>query len=199
MFDPTKVAALKTLGFSDADITSLQAQAEATEKAATDQNVAFKADEPATDYPDVVINGVTYKATPPMMGGAPEEGSPEEEAAEPPDEAMAEGDTEADAGGLTLSPEDLSAIGSAVSAALQGVASQIMGALDLEKKVAGHVQGLMAPYQATKDATDAERAAQIAALQTSLKAAQEQQTALKGQLDELLGLQLVKQIGRAHV
>jgi hypothetical protein len=64
MFDPTKVAALKTLGFSDDDITGLQAQAEATEKSATDQGVAFKADEPA-ELPDVIINGVTYKAFPP--------------------------------------------------------------------------------------------------------------------------------------
>jgi hypothetical protein len=64
MFDPTKVAALKTLGFSDDDITGLQAQATATEKAATDQGVAFKADEPA-ELPDVIINGVTYKAFPP--------------------------------------------------------------------------------------------------------------------------------------
>lgn len=191
MFDPTKVAALKTLGFSDADITGLQAQAEATEKAANEQQIAFKADEPAeeaNELPDVVINGVTYKAFPPKAAAAaaPVEGTPEEESAESPEEEkaemdMGEGDA-TDAGGLTLSPEDLDAIGQAVGAAIQGVASQIMGALDLEKKVAGHVQGLMAPFQAQKDATDAEKTEQIA----SLKA---QQDAIQSKLDELLGLQ----------
>ena len=181
MFDPTKVAALKTLGFSDADITSLQAQAEATEKTASDQGVAYKADEPVAEVaevaelPDLVINGVTYKALPPSP--PPAEAVVEEDAIGdmPMDEAPAEG-------GLTLSPEDLTAIGEAISAALQGSVAQIMGALDLEKKVAGHVQGLLAPYTATKDASDAEKVEQIAQLQTALKDTQ-------SKLDELLGLQ----------
>lgn len=178
MFDPTKVAALKTLGFSDADITSLQAQAEATEKSADAQQVAYKADEPAAELPDLVINGVTYKAFPPKMDeAAPAEAVVEEDAIE--EIPMAEEPAE---GGLTLSPEDLTAIGEAIATALQGSVAQIMGALDLEKKVAGHVQGLMAPYTATKDASDAEKAEQITQLQTALKATQDQ-------LNELLGLQ----------
>lgn len=187
MLDTTKVAALKTLGFSDDDIAGLQAQAAATEKAATDQGVAYKADEPPVEpveLPDVIINGVTYKAMPMMGGGMADAETPAEDTAEGGMEEPGE-----EPGGLTLSPEDLSAISDAVATALQGVASQIMGALDLEKKVAGHVQGLMAPYTAQKDASDAEKAEAIAALQVSLKAAQEQQAALKAQLDELLGLQ----------
>jgi hypothetical protein len=51
------------------------------------------------------------------------------------------------------------------------------------------VQGLMAPYTAQKDTADAERAEQIAALQTSLKQAQDQIAPLQAKLDELLGLQ----------
>lgn len=192
MFDPTKVAALKTLGFSDDDITSLQSQAEATEKTATDQGVAFKADEPV-EPPDLVINGVTYKAMPPMLPGNAAEDALDQGADDATETPIDDGATE---GGLTLSPEDLSAIGEAMANALQAGIAQIMGALDLEKKVAGHVQGLMAPYTATKDASDAERAAQIAvqtqniaSLQTSLKAAQDQIAPLQSKLDELLGLQ----------
>jgi hypothetical protein len=161
MFDPTKVAALKTLGFSDDDITNLQAQAAATEKAATDQGVAFKADEPPAELPDVVINGVTYKAFPPVDNQAPIDSAAEDAMDGGADDAM---EAPADEGGLTLSPEDLSAITDAVNTALQGAVSQIMGGLDLEKKVAGHVAGLMAPYQATKDAEQAQAKEQVAAL-----------------------------------
>jgi hypothetical protein len=176
MFDPTKVAALKTLGFSDDDITNLQAQAAATEKTATDQGVAFKADEPPAEPPDVVINGVTYKAFPPVDNQAPIDSAAEDAMDGGADDAM-----EAPAeGGLTLSPEDLSAITDAVNAALQGAVSQIMGGLDLEKKVAGHVAGLMAPYQATKDAEQAQTREQVAALA-------QQNAALATQLAELSG------------
>ena len=185
MLDDVKVAALKTLGFSDTDIAGLQSNAAATEKAATDQGVAYKADEPVSLLPDIVINGVTYKAFPPKIE--------EEEAVDAVVEEDAIGEMpmeeEEAAGGLTLSPEDLSAIGEAIGAQLQGIAAQIMGALDLEKKVAGHVQGLMQPYTAQKDASDAQRIEQITALQTSLKAAQDSYASLKGQLDELMGLQ----------
>ena len=198
MFDPTKVAALKTLGFSDDDITSLQAQAEATEKAATEQQVAFKADEPAdetpaTELPDVVINGVTYKAFPPKaaaaMAGAPAEGTPEEEAAESPEEEQTEmdaGEGDAmDAGGLTLSPEDIQAIGQAVSDALTTALGPLVSTMDLTNKIGSHMdelKGMMGGYTAKKDATDAEKAEQIAALKA-------QQEATQAKLDELLGLQ----------
>ncbi len=183
MLDATKVAALKTLGFSDADIAGLQSQAQATEKDAADQGVAYKADEPAIEPPELVINGVTYKALPPSPPMA-DEAVVETDAIDemPMDDTAAEG-------GLTLSPEDLTAISEAVATALQAGIAQVMGALDLEKKVGAHVQGLMAPYTAQKDASDAEKAEAIATLQTSLKAAETQQTALKAQLDELLGLQ----------
>jgi len=184
MLDATKVAALKTLGFSDGDIAGLQAQAAATEKSADDQKVAYKADEPpVNDLPDLTINGITYKAFPPKIEATTEEVVETDAIGEMPmEEESAEG-------GLTLSPEDIAAIGSAVAEAIGPAIAQVMGALDLEKKVAGHVQGLMQPYTAQKDASDAEKAEAITALQTSLKAAQAQQTAIKAQLDELMGLQ----------
>lgn len=182
MFDEKKIAGLKALNFTDDDIAAIQAQAAATEKSADAQQVAYKADEPlVTDLPDIVINGVTYKAMPPSPPTAADAVVEEDAIGDMPMEEEA-------VGGLTLSPEDIAAIAEVFQAGL----AQVMGALDLEKKVAGHVQGLMQPYQqaqATKDATDAEKAEQITALQTSVKASQDQYILLKGQLDELLGLQ----------
>jgi hypothetical protein len=193
-FDPTKVAALKTLGFSDDDITALQSQAAATEKSATDQGVAFKADEP--ECPDVVLNGITYKAFPPKAADAPAEGTPEEEAAESPEEEQTEMDAgEGDAGGLTLSPEDLDAIGQSIGAVLSQALAPLMGLLDMEKKMQGHVQTMMAPYQATKDAESAQTkeqlttlAAQVAELTGDQPAAPYRASAAK---DSILNTQLL--------
>ena len=194
-FTPEKIAGMKAIGFTDDDIAGFSAQATQTEKAADGMLVASKADDPVLVNTttqqgaladEITINGVTYKAMPPMLpGNAAEDaadGGADDMAETPIDDGTAEG-------GLTLSPEDLSAIGQAVGDAIQGAVAQIMGALDLEKKVGAHVQGMMAPYTATKDAADAERAEQITQLQTSLKAAQDQITPLQAKLDELLGLQ----------
>jgi hypothetical protein len=190
--DATKVAALKTLGFSDSDITELEARANATEKAADDAQTAYKADdaepEAEAELPDMVINGVTYKAFPPKpASAAPVEGSPEEEAAESPEEEAAEPDAQMDdgAGGLTLSPEDIGAIGDAVAQALQSALGPLVSTMDLTNKIGTHMNDLktmMGGYQTKKDATDAEKSEQILALQVSLKATQDQ-------LSELLGLQ----------
>lgn len=171
MFDPTKVAALKTLGFSDDDITGLQAQAAATEKAATDQGVAFKADEPIPPPPAIRWDGSAWvmeaeKAFPPKKD------VPIEEATDVVVEEDAIGDMPmeeeaADPSALTLSAGDLAAISEAIQAAV----ATIMGGLDLEKKVAGHIQGLLAPMQqaqTTKDAELAETKEQIAALTTKV-------------------------------
>lgn len=184
MFDPTKVAALKTLGFSDDDITSLQSQAEATEKAATDQGVAYKS---VTDVPEtMVVNGVTYKATLPPEEDMSYTVPPEiivngvtYKAFPPVAKDDGEGDIEVmaeesiveepvdDPNGLTLSAGDLAAIGEAIQAAV----ATIMGGLDLEKKVASHVQGFLAPMQqvqATKDAEAAQTKEQLSTLATQV-------------------------------
>ena len=205
-FSPEKINTLKEIGLTDEEIAGLSDNANATEKAATDQHVAFKAEEPpvsviATDAMPgqrfKVANGDEYikspsefdptgayyavaaKAFPPKMGPAVEEADAVIE-----EDAIGEMPTEeevVDENALTLSAGDL--------AAIQGMIAQVMGALELEKKVAGHVQGLMAPYTAQKDSEQAERDEKIASLQATLKTASDQQTALKAQLDELLGLQ----------
>lgn len=191
-------SAKKQFGFDDADLTTIQSGAEAKQKDAETRQIAYKADDPEADtlLPDLVINGIVYKAAPAGLAAPSDgmiEGSPEEEAAESPEEEAVEPDAQ-DAGGLTLSPEDLDAIGQAISAAMAPIAAQIMGGLDLEKKVGAHVQGMMAPYQqaqATKDASNAEKAEQIAALQVALKANQDALTLTQTKLDDLLGLQPV--------
>jgi len=164
--DETKKAALKALGFSDADIGDIEQRAATTEKSASDAGVAFKAEEPApVELPDVVINGVTYKAVPPPPPAAATEGSPEEEAAESPaDEAaeMAAGEDDGDEGGLTLSPEDLTAIGQAVGAALQAALGPLVGALDMTNKMGAHMEelkGMMAGYGGAQAKKDADQAA----------------------------------------
>jgi hypothetical protein len=164
MFDATKVAALKTLGFTDDDITSLQAQAAATEKSADDQGVAYKAEEPTQE---ITIAGVTYqlveKAAPMPPVEEATDAVVEEDAIEPMDEAPD------DPTALTLSQGDLAALGEMITAAV----GQIMGGLDLEKKVAGHVQGLMAPFQQ-------QQATKEAGLETRIAELQQQLTELNG-------------------
>jgi len=175
MFDPTKVAALKQLGFSDSDITDLQARAEATEKAATEQQIAFKADEPAAvELPDIVVNGVTYKAFPlpkddaavEVEAKAPLPGNAAEDALDGgADDAM---ETPDDAGGLTLSPEDITAIGQAVSQALTDALGPLVSTMDLTNKIGGHMdelKSMMGSYQTKKDSGDAQTKEQLAQLQ----------------------------------
>lgn len=184
--DAAKKDYLKTeLKFSDAEIADIEARATATEKAADDAQTAFKADEPAPPE-EITIGGVVYtvKAFPPKKADD-----------EPAVEAVIETDAFGDApieeevvddpSALTLSAGDLAAIGEAIQAAV----ATIMGGLDLEKKVASHVQGFLAPMQATKDAEAAQTKEQIEALQTTLKDTQDK-------LNELLGLQPAIQLGR---
>lgn len=161
MFDPTKVAALKTLGFSDDDIAGLQAQAAATEKSADDQGVAYKAEEPV-ELPDIIVNGVTYKAFPPKADAEPvEELAVETDAI---DDMPVEEEVADDPNALTLSPGDIAAITEVITSAV----AQIMGGLDLEKKVAGHVQGMLAPFQQQQATKEAALTTQVAELQTQL-------------------------------
>jgi hypothetical protein len=170
--DETKKAYLRdTLKFSDTDIAEIEARATATEKAADDARTAFKAEEPA-DLPDVIINGVTYKAFKPIEedAAAPVEedkampGNAAEDALDGgADDAMEEPD--ADPNALTLSQGDLDAINGMIVSAV----GQIMGGLELDKKVAGHVQTLMAPYQQQQATKEAALTTQVAELQQQLK------------------------------
>jgi 2'-5' RNA ligase len=86
---------------------------------------------------------------------------------------------EEDDGGLTLSPEDLAAIGQAVGAALE----PLIGAMGITQKLDGHMgelKSMLGGFVKQKDDGEAEKAVQIAAL----KAAIDQQQAA---LAELLG------------
>lgn len=208
-FSPEKIAGMKAIGFTDEDIAGFSAQATSTEKAATDQGVAFKAEPPTVHILDSTgsagyqpgerfkaANGTEYIKSPSELdptgiyyaSAVKAFPPPKADAAPAVDETVVEEDAidempiEEDVGGLTLSPEDIAAIGSAVAEQIGPAIAQVMGALDLEKKVAGHVQGMLAPFQAQKDASDAEKAEQIATLQASLKSTEEK-------LNELLGLQ----------
>jgi hypothetical protein len=96
----------------------------------------------------------------------------------PPDE-MAAADDGGDAGGVTLSAEDLAAIGQVISSALE----PLIGALGITSKLEGHLgelKTMMGGYTKTKDDAEAARADEIA----SLKAAIDQQQA---KLAELIG------------
>lgn len=176
--DETKKAALKALGFNDADITDLESRAQATQKSADEQGVAYKAADPE----EITIGGQTYvlKAVPMV--------EPETTEAELPGETDQEVEYEADdSDGLSLSPEDLQACEEACyrgcMRACQEAMTPLMGLLDIEKKMQGHVQSMVAPLQqaqATKDASDAEQREAIATLQTTLKDTQAKLTELTG-------------------
>ena len=165
--DETKKAALKALGFSDSDILDLEGRAVQTQKSADDQGVAYKADEPAEPQ-EITLNGQTYvlKAAPPIEGTPEEEAAetPEEEAIEPPDEMD-------DPTALTLSAGDIDAIASSIGAAVTQAIQPLLGLLDIEKKMQGHVQGMLAPFQqaeAKKDTEQAELREQLKATQDKL-------------------------------
>jgi hypothetical protein len=161
--DETKKAYLRTeLKFSDADIAEIEARATATEKAADDARTAFKAEEP--ELPDVIINGVTYKAVKPIEEDAAAPAEETEVETDAIDDMPMEDETLDDPTALTLSQGDLGAINEMIVSAV----GQIMGGLDLEKKVAGHVQGLLAPYQQQQATKEAALTTQVAELQQQL-------------------------------
>jgi hypothetical protein len=82
-------AAIADLGLDAQQAEALGAQLVATEKAASAQGIAFKSDETPDAYPDVVINGVTYKAAPPDL---PPANDPVIETKAPGDLPMDDGD-----------------------------------------------------------------------------------------------------------
>jgi len=181
VMEATKVAALKTLGFSDTDIADIEARASATEKAADDQQTAYKAEEPQ----EITLNGQTYvlKAAEPAEVEAEKALPPMAEAEVVEEDAIGEMPVEEEAyddAAVTLSAGDIEAISQAIGAAVSQALAPLAGLLDMEKKMQGHVQTLMAPYQAQKDASDAERMSEIATLKASLAETQ-------AKLAELLG------------
>lgn len=103
----------------------------------------------------------SLKAGPMMMGGAD---------AETPMEDTAEGGMEepvGDQGGLTLSSEDLAAIGQVIGATLE----PLIGALGITQKLEGHLgelKTMMGGFVKQKDDADAQRTQELAALKTQV-------------------------------
>lgn len=184
LMDEKKIAALKTLGFSDSDIADIEARASATEKAADDQQTAYKAEEPQQE---ITIGGVTYllteKAHPvtePVEETTKDEGEGDIEVIAETDAIEPVAEEPYDDTAVTLSSGDIEAISQAIGAAVSQALAPLAGLLDMEKKMQGHVQSLMAPYQAQKDASDAERAEEIATLKATLAETQAKLTELIG-------------------
>ena len=142
------------LGLSGDQLAALAADVQQSEKDAQQQGIAFKEAAPE----ELTINGVVYTvkaAVPPMIEEAPVE---EEKA--PEDMPMEEAMPEEDDGGPyvgDMTPEEFSAL---LSAAFAQAMAPLMGVLDIEKKMAAHVDSVMGGYK-TKDDT---RAQEIATL-----------------------------------
>lgn len=174
-------AAITELGLDSSTALGLAGGLIATEKEASAQQIAFK----STEYPDVVLNGVTYKAFPPKAAATmPPANAPDaEDAAEPPEtpgeapdaEDMAEAPE--DAGGPYLgdmTPDDF-------WAQLDAKLAPVLKIQDMVQKI-GDLHGEMKQMAGGVATKDDSRAAEIAALKA-------QQTTVAAQLAELLGAQ----------
>jgi hypothetical protein len=128
---------------------------------------------PPAPAPEAESEPVAEKAPPPVAADAvmeEEEVVVEEQAMEPMD----------DGGGEMTADEFLAQIGALIDAKLAPIA----GLLDIEKKVAGHVASLMLPFQAQKDASDAERQQEIATLKATIAEQQQRLAALEGDVPQ---------------
>ncbi len=197
MLDTKVKEALDKLGSNPDALAYLQQvldSASSREKALEEQQVAYKADEPVAveatpvvvEHPDVIVfNGMAYKAFPPPK--AEEEAVVETDAIgdAPMDETVVEEEPAAE-GGLTLSPEDLSAIRQSIGVdELIAKIDTLAQAMDLVKTMSGHIDKFgtaLGGFQATKDTEAAERDIQVATLKATIESTQTK-------LDELLGLQ----------
>lgn len=122
------------------------------------------------------------KAGPMDMGGGAMMTDAEDNPAQGGDSGVDE-TAEGDAGGLTLSPDDLAAIGQVIGTVLQAALEPLIGAMSMTQKLEaglGELKTLMGGYTKTKDDAEAARENEIAALKASI----DQQQA---QLAELVG------------
>lgn len=167
--------------------------AETTQKTIDEQGVAYKSDDAPTVYiaPDgtqgLIQDGqfVALKAVEPPVVETEEKAPPEGEM----DAAM----SPEDEGGLTLSPEDLTAIGQAVASAI----APLVGALDIESKMRGHMDAMrggvdelktmFGGYQKQKDSEAADQAATIATLKAAIEKSDQERADFAARLAELEG------------
>lgn len=171
--------AIADLGLNAEQATTLGMQLVQTEKAATEQGIAFKSDDAPveTEYPDVVINGITYKAAPPPMAMDAEDdpalggdsGVDEAAEGEPPMDAQPEGDYIGD-----MSVDDFKSMMSEILAPIAKMQDMVKSIGDMHGELKGMYGGV-----AQKDD------AQYAELVT-LKA---QMTDLQAKIDQIEGNQ----------
>lgn len=180
--DQAKLAEAVKL-FGTEKVKELLAQIETKDASAQAAGVAFKAEEPTTPDETIVLNGVTYvreKALP----SAPGEAAPP---AEVPEAAMTE-EPMIEAGdaieeGLTLSPDDLQAIGDLIGSALQAALAPLVGVMEIDKTMGARmdeIKSMLGGYSAKKDDDQAVVKAQIDELSSRLKQAQDRLTELAG-------------------
>lgn len=130
----------------------------------------------------------SLKAPAPMM-------DPEDDPAQGGDAGVdeaAEGEPPMDTGdgGLTLSADDLAAIGQMFGGVLSSALEPLVGALGITQKLDGHMtelKNLMGGYVKQKEAGDTERADQVAALKATIDQQQAAITESQAKLTELLG------------
>ena len=159
-------AAISDLGLDAAQAQALGAQLVQTEKDATAQGIAFKAEtQDVASYPDVEINGVVYKAfpakaaAPPMEAMAPDEETiaetVEEDGIEEPGEEQMEGDYIGD-----MAVEDFKAM-------LAELLAPVLKMQDMMKAMGDMHGELKTMYGGVAQKDDA-RAAELIALKSQL-------------------------------
>jgi hypothetical protein len=171
MLTKEKETELRSLLGDQSDLLDqLLAKAVQTDKAAQSANVAYKDDDSLRAFIREEI-AAALKTAAPADAAAPPLGNAEEDALDDGADDALEDDT----GGLSLSPDDLTAIGGIITEQL----APLVKALDIATKLAGHVDELkgMMGGVATKD--DA-RAVELTALK-------EQQAKIDARLKELEG------------
>jgi len=187
IMEATKVAALKTLGFSDTDIADIEARASATEKAADDQQTAYKAEEPKIPPPPAIRwDGSAWVMEAEKAEKAEveaEKALPMAEAEGVEEDAIGEMPMEEDAGEYLEDEAFIAAIATKVAEILAPQFAEIKGAMNFEKKIGdalGELKTTWGGYQTQKDASDAERMSEIATLKASLAETQAKLTELLG-------------------
>lgn len=218
--DQNKIDALKTLGVPEATVKELIANVERTEKEADASNVRYKESGGLLDLFSRLLRGeqVAVKEGKEEEAAPIAEPVPpdpltvlkEELAAlraeiatlkAEPAAGVEEIETQADemveeevsADGLTLSQEDLDAIGRVLSVAYAPVLEKLdalIGAVGIVQKLEGgmgELKSLMGSYTKTKDDADAARSDQVAAMKAAIDQQETAITQQRAQLAELLG------------
>ena len=168
MLTEEKAAQLKELFAGDTTLLEgLLSQVATTDKAAQAGGMAYK-DAPAET---ITINGVVYAPVVATEKAAlpPIEGSPEEEATEPPEEALAEGDMADDSGGdeNMLTPAEITAIAQQTAQTLLDALMPHLGIGQKMDEVKSLLGGMAGGY-AKKDAELAEVKEELATVKAQV-------------------------------